>query len=406
MAKKSKLIKCFLLSVLTTILFLYIMDLALGALGFPSDTSTQASHPPNFHETRTSIHDFTYTFTTNSQGLRCREIPLIKRSAGEKRIFVTGDSFVEGIGVEIEDTFVSKIEQEGNIDATIINGGLAATGPFEQVRLLCCKGFKYNPDIVLFCIYANDVSNTPDTTNFHYDPLIIKKKDGPARVIHSLWPRIYTLFNTVKTSRRGGGFHAKSRDIIAEVSKEAIQRGFSEESIRLWEEKLPTELVEAANRFELNGSILSSALLSPNTFKESLDIDTASAKIRLGNMMSILDYGLKECRKRNIKVAVVYIPHQLQYNPEKHSSYIKKKLGCNFRKEWLSETTSIQSEVKNWTTRNKLPFLDLTDTFRQAVKDEIGNLNFEYDAHWTPLGHKVAAEKISEWILDKHLIEN
>ena len=99
---------------ITTIVLLFlisvILDLALAVFGFPSDRPPQYTHPPNYTETRKSIDEYEYEFTTNSQGLRYKEIPLTKQNDIETRILVIGSSFVEGQGVLINETFSAILE--------------------------------------------------------------------------------------------------------------------------------------------------------------------------------------------------------------------------------------------------------------------------------------------------------
>ena len=139
MKSKSRLLNP-LLIIVTIIVTLFMFELGLSILRFPTELSIQIAHPPNYHETRIHI-EFQYDFKTNSQGLRYREIPLQKPD-DVKRIFIIGDSFTEGYGVEAEDCYTSVLESifSGNDHSTqFINGGLTGTGPI-----------RYNPYVFDF----------------------------------------------------------------------------------------------------------------------------------------------------------------------------------------------------------------------------------------------------------------
>ena len=87
-----------------------LIDRALILFGFPSEPEPQYAHPPNLRETRRNL-EFEYDFETNSQGLRYREIPL-EKPEGTYRVLLAGDSFTEGTGVEMEETFSTALERQ------------------------------------------------------------------------------------------------------------------------------------------------------------------------------------------------------------------------------------------------------------------------------------------------------
>ena len=57
----------------------FVLDRTTGRLIRP-DRAIQVAHPPNLHETRTSLElEFSYEFRTNSMGVRFRELPRTMR---------------------------------------------------------------------------------------------------------------------------------------------------------------------------------------------------------------------------------------------------------------------------------------------------------------------------------------
>lgn len=145
----------------STVTTLFVFDWALGLLGFPN-TPQRFSHPANYRDIRENI-EFTYVFATNTHGLRYREIPAAK-GKNTVRVFVSGDSFVEGVGVEQEDSFPSLIESNlttASKTFSFINGGLAGTGPLDYGELFYKRGLTLDLDALLICVYVNDVANMP-----------------------------------------------------------------------------------------------------------------------------------------------------------------------------------------------------------------------------------------------------
>lgn len=398
--------KHYLLAGMTFLLllgFTILSDYVLGFVGLPSEPEQQWVHPPNYMEVRKSIGEFEYEFATNSQGLRYREIPLNKKSPNEKRILVVGDSFTEGQGVEQEETFSFVLESyysssENNV--YFINAGLTGTGPREYMYALLKVGLKYNIDGVLICLYANDVSNTTDAATFTpntggigYETVVIR------RLLQSLCPRIYVLLKKAERHYRVFQYQRKKRDIIQEARRKARKRGISEEVIESWIAKIPENLLDAANNYEFNGAILTYPLLAPDYWSVALDIETESANRKWQNMKKILDFTCKTCLDASIEVGIIFIPSQFQYRPDSHNqTNLWVQLGADIKQHWLTDTSKVQQYLYEWSKSVGLPYLDLTDEFRKAVKMHSKAINYPLDGHWTPLGHQIAADAIAKWL--------
>jgi lysophospholipase L1-like esterase len=101
--------------------------------------------------------------TINSHGLRDRERSWAKGQ--EYRILGLGDSFTFGCGVALEDTYLKQLEKffknEGkNIDG--INAGVIGYNLFQSLLYLKLKGIKYQPDLIIYFFYFDDVMG-PET---------------------------------------------------------------------------------------------------------------------------------------------------------------------------------------------------------------------------------------------------
>ncbi|MFN5975276.1 MAG: hypothetical protein ACK48U_12580, partial [Planctomyces sp.] len=79
------------LTVLSTLAVVIMTESGLWLAGCPHEFPEVVAHPPNLIEQRKQL-EFQYLFQTNSAGLRDNEITL-QKEAGERRIFVAGDSF-------------------------------------------------------------------------------------------------------------------------------------------------------------------------------------------------------------------------------------------------------------------------------------------------------------------------
>jgi len=208
-------------------LSLFICDGALSLFNFPPVLPQRISHPKNFEEIRNNI-EFHYVFKTNDHGLRYRNIPT-EPAGSSHRIFVSGDSFVEGEGIDEGKRFTDLLEDEFSTSSEsvlFINGGLASTGPLEYGRLFQHVGLKYNPEGLLICLFVNDVADTP--AELAQNGLIesYRFRSGIKKHAYSFWPHIYTLLQEVKFRRE---YRNKTRtsDFISAIVRQAEKQNIS-----------------------------------------------------------------------------------------------------------------------------------------------------------------------------------
>ncbi len=99
---------------------------------------------------------FTYV-RINSRGLRDREYPY-KKPRGVYRILLLGDSFAEGMQVDLEHTFAKVLEELLNQAGLgqrveVINAGVVAYSQDLELLLLREEGYRYEPDLVLLAAF-------------------------------------------------------------------------------------------------------------------------------------------------------------------------------------------------------------------------------------------------------------
>lgn len=98
----------------------------------------------------------------NSRGLRDREYPY-EKPHDVYRILIIGDSFVEGVHVTQGTTYEALLElslnesQEQRIE--ILNGGVSRYGTTNALAFLEKEGLQYQPDLVIYAFYPNDVAD-------------------------------------------------------------------------------------------------------------------------------------------------------------------------------------------------------------------------------------------------------
>ena len=310
------------------------------------------------------------------------------------KIFVSGDSFTEGEGVDVSYRFTNLLENHFKYHPSVlfINGGLRGTGPLEYGMLFLKVGLKYDPDALLICLYVNDVANTPEQLiQDPFDQLSLRKK-----AIY-FWPHVYTLLKSILLQREYNR-KTETSDFISLITQRANAQQIPQNKIIAWKESVPRELEEAVNNGLFNGHILSYGLLRPRYWSDSIDIDSEIANKKWQNMTLLLSKILAKAKDKEIETGIVLIPSPFMYDPETHSTMNPWVItGTKLNESWLSEDTEIQKRLRLWAKDIEVPFLDLTPEFRMAIKTD-KNLNWELDGHWNNNGHQVAAKAIESWL--------
>lgn len=103
-------------------------------------------------------NEFTFTSTTSSQGLRNPEV-IIPKPKGTFRILALGDSFTWGWGVNLQDTWVKKLEaklREKNASVEVINAGVYGTSLTSQLAICEDYADRFDVDMILVGFYGTD----------------------------------------------------------------------------------------------------------------------------------------------------------------------------------------------------------------------------------------------------------
>lgn len=125
------------------------------------------------------------TVRINADGLRDDDYPLEK--SGRWRIVFLGDSLTFGWGVEKEQTFEHRLEQQ--LDARrpteILNFGAGNYNTVQEVALFLDKGLRYQPDQVVLFYFINDAEPVPQESRL---PFL-----GRLRLVTFYWSRLKAL---------------------------------------------------------------------------------------------------------------------------------------------------------------------------------------------------------------------
>lgn len=399
--------------VISLLVTLFLLNFLLGKLGFPSENIPQIAHPPNFGYPVENV-EFNYPFVTNSLGLRDAEIPLVKPS-GTTRIVVLGDSFTEGAGVAMEQTYLSELERRFAAvgqEVDLISCALSGTGPLKQARLYFNVCNQYDPDLVLWALHPNDVTETvPDTTVAEIDIFDVERK-GIAKISHMLWPRLTVLVEKVRAGE-GANTTADSEPpvitmpnpprtavplsvpvtetvLVKAVVEEANKRSIPQAEIDAWVNGLPLDLLTASEDDLFNGYILASGLLNPSYWTESFNLTGGyRGEEKTAVMFSLMDEVIARLKADNTPVAVVLIPSAFQYDSRYGNVWANAGVAVQ---DWSTASTAYEQRIASWAAQHNLPYLSLTPNYQTLIAQQPDGWYYPIDGHWTPAGHVKAAE--------------
>jgi len=140
-------------------------------------------------------------YATNSLALRDRSARTVRLDDGRRRVLVLGDSFVEGIGVAWDDTFVARLQSRLGGGVEVLNGGVSSYAPILEdlkLRQLLAQGLR--PEVVLVFLDPSDPVDelvyVEDFATFDHlgEPVDMARMD-PYRhetVAGTLWRRLET----------------------------------------------------------------------------------------------------------------------------------------------------------------------------------------------------------------------
>jgi len=143
---------------------------------------------------------------TNPQGFRG---PAIAPRKNRFRVLVLGDSIAFGPGLEEEETWPRRLEQDLGGRAEVINAGVPDLGTREELSLLAGEGLPLEPDLVVLAYYLND-SLPPYSFAEEYGNLEPERAGKitwlrqQSYLFRWIWER-YLVTRYVKASGRGTG---------------------------------------------------------------------------------------------------------------------------------------------------------------------------------------------------------
>lgn len=314
-------------------------ELLLALFGFDTSPRGEISYPPHL-DTTAYLYGRPYRLRTNAEGFRYSRLE-DRPQGGPSRVLVLGDSFVDGVGVPEGFTLPRFLENRARLSGgrtRFMNFAVAGAGPAQYEKILERYAESTRADAVLLCVYANDLSDAGSA-------------EPPRRAswAERALPRLCALIRQARIGGQWSRWHRRSA--------------------RLDQAPAP-------------------AMAQPDDWLGTIDIRSAEDE-RLWRRFAESWQRLRQsCRGRDLPLAVVYIPHAQQYDPNYRT---EAPAGTESPPETVSE---FQRRLDKLCATGGVPFLDLTPLLAGSSKA----LHFGFDPHWNARGHRAAATAVYDWL--------
>jgi lysophospholipase L1-like esterase len=334
---------------------------------YEADPATLYAHVPNSIGWEISpVREFSpVKLIYNNAGFRGEAALSPKKAADEIRIFALGDSIVEGRQVAEDLTLSKKLEQllrKDGLRASVINAGVSAYTTTTMNLMLRNRVAKFDPDMVVAFVFANDYAD-----NFVY-----------------------------------GNYSAHPELLTGEVPPDLIPKGLG-----LAKPATPSDwLMQNSALYGVVASLKPVNMVSePDTSRSSpLDflhtaraINKADLSEQEQHIVAFTHDGIAAmaefCREKNIAFLVAIVPWPPQVSKDEWN--IGKSQWYGYAREETDTSELYQRRLLDFGRRHDIAMIDLLPAFRaEAEASPSDHLFLTYDGHLSAHGHELIARTI------------
>ena len=315
----------------------------------------------------------------NSRGLHDVEHET-RKEPGTFRILVLGDSYVEALQVELEQTFGRLLERDLRTrlgrPVDVVSAGVSSWGTDNELQYLRHEGWKYQPDLVLLAFTStNDVrenyapynrldpwANLSKPSFVLTDAGSLEMRPGPAIPSIPWWRQLY-VWGFVYT-RLGG------RIVLPKRGQNTVLPPPDPRAPRV-----PPDMLVHAPEYPPD---VAEAWRVTEALIRALRDETAAHGAKLAVMVHAGPW-------------VHYLDRwRLMF----------AGAGAPTARAWHRRKPL--RRIDEFLAREGIDFVDLFPAFEAAKRNE--RVFFRINVHWTPAGHRVAAETATGFLLDRRLV--
>lgn len=326
--------------------------------------------------------EFLVPVQINAHGLRDIE-HAYENTKGVPRVLVLGDSFVEALHVELEETASRRLEAEldaGGRDTEVISAGVSGYGTAGAVLFFEREGIRYEPDLVVLAFYpGNDIRNN-------------------SPVLEDTLRPIYGADGTL--DRVEGAGASESAATVGWSNKSAAYR---------YLRKLVLTRQPALAKLLTDLGLMRPEAIRPvperaglpvayGVYAVPLDADWEDAWVRTEGLLARLQ---ADVERAGAKLMVAVLSTREEIYPDTWDEILGTHAAMRDQ-QWDLEAP--RRRLLSWCGAHGVACLDLDPAFVAARDAGAEPLHFRHDGHWTPAGHAVAASALNEFIKGQRLL--
>ncbi|MBN1593880.1 MAG: SGNH/GDSL hydrolase family protein [Candidatus Coatesbacteria bacterium] len=352
--------------------------------------------------------EYTVHKKMNSKGLRGPECPY-QKPENEYRILCLGDSYCEGISVDIDDLFITRLEEALNDrddgrDYRVINGGTSAYSNDQELLFFEIEGHKYNPDLVILLVCLNDIWHNIRNHYGIWPKPVFEIDDGELKLTNSPVPE-FVIPEAEPPDEVAMKFTAPA--IKEWLNENSRIYSFIRRNVRSsdWLYRVALKLglahkIEAPDMPPIEGVPAVSPL--PEEYKVWNKTPPPDIKRAWLVTEAILARLKRKVRAAGAELLVFYIPDK--------GSVEEKPMRTTMQNYGLTDEhfdlTKPAKDIKAICDRLSISCIEPTEQFRQEAL-RLGKLDrglhFKFDGHWSKDGNRFVAKILQDEIEGRFL---
>lgn len=331
--------------------------------------------------------DIEYTMTTDKRGFRN------KTDLDRYDVVVLGDSFAEGSHITDDEVWPALLTQKSSL--TVYNLGMSSGHPGTYLETLKKFGPELSPEIALCLLYeGNDFRESNfEEANSLSNQIEHCFKTSPLRnALKNLFIRCF--------ASKAPKPPVRSADDLRNAATWVETTGKTSAAIS-W---LPVSVPEGPNGKYYTFTVKS---LLEHFVTDRQFLGEKGTK----NTFAALTEIKKTCAEKGIRLIIAYAPdkpHVLlpliarTVSPEQLRAFMalkgKKLPPADKLLDVLLPRLDVQEfAIRDFCRTESIEFISLTEPLRRIIA-EGAQAYFAYDSHWTPIGHKIVAETICQYL--------
>lgn len=297
------------------------------------------------------------TFSINAQGWNSSHPAYaLERSPGKKLIAIIGDSFIEGLSVDVDKHFGELIENDLK-DSEVYRFGIGGIGISQFQNILENEVVKYKPDTVVVNVFQDDFRRSYYATESMYSRYSMKYSIGSDGTVTEVAPIVFNV---------------------------------------PWYEGFRHSAIWRFLRYRMNVDFSAIKRLFFSIDKDSdVGVGASEAATDSYKDVAVADHFISVATKLSSKLGFRLI---MVIDGDRERIYKNKDI-----EDYTKGNLRLNTVLKDACARYGVDFIDLHPSFVQDFQEHHKQFDTVHDYHWNEYGNKVAADAILKYMKEHNL---